>query len=1035
LGCHYERFEKKINMHLDKNITSKKNYHWKAQDDKPFFGVYTNLARHNITSIIETIQKIVLNEDKVYEESELWNNSKVIHALLKKNNEIQQVRIIRLLDEWLPFTTVGTSNPKEIAQRLSAFWKRLNQYRDYYSHSINKNELLIDFNSSAIGSQKKYDLSRDIKLLKQRSVDQVKKRFKIEEQKRHSRSHNPIIVSYQENPISKEQGKKIQIVFSNFQHSENEINETDFLFFLSLFLQKKQMTSVLNLTKYKKDTREIAFQVHRECYHGFHAKPSQPKLNSSRTKDALSLTIINELSRFPKHLKKHLQKEYAKKLFIKEESFIYKDIQTEEKSEAMRSIEMLRHNDSFSFLALQYIEHNDILPDIQFQINLGKRYLKEPYTKNISGQTVNRDLRKDIIVYGKLNDFDEKYFEDHINTETTPHEYKLPLAFFSPKYHIHLNRIGLKRGKHQPITLEGYKKYKNPEADFIISEKVLPSLIYLSLIDSNPKSVKNVLDDFYKRYKDFLKWMTVVDNWKNTTSMAIFEQTIYDKFGILSAWIPMKFKNYFSPNRKTTVEVIRKKLQKWIDENTFLLEAGDKEIEKRKEYEGFFHFSFKAGDRAEWLARDINRLKPLKRVEKSNTESGFVEERLNAGEYNLLQSKLALFARDRHTIRTVFQDIGLTKGEYKHPFLENVDLSDPEYRKHKNAPKKKGILGIKTFMKRYLEVRGEWLKEQLASLDTLQEDTIETIYYYIDTKASKNSEIDIAKNANYLLSMPLYVPNNVFNHAILKAKSTADTSKNVTWHILQDAAGKKQWFYDEDKQISLPAEKAKAQRTRFFDFRKQWLHDFLLWEILKQNAKHTQLATVLENLSLSNYTVPEAEVFTSTNILNTPYDMIIPLEYGTIKYTIIAHRKLRDYGAYRYFLKDRRLEGVLSYYDNEHPIPVEILQDELDYFERKKFEVLTKVYELETVLYQKHTEQFKQLLQNEKVSLKFRTIVENFFSNDTRLQQAIEIRNKLLHNQFPKNIIQKNEIVQGKVSETLFIFAIGLYDSFLSKLV
>lgn len=1020
-------------MSTENTEASKNYYHWKTQEDKPFFGVFTNLARHNLTSIIESIQKIVLNEDKTFEESELWNNSKVIHALLKKNNEIQQVRIIKLLDEWLPFVTVGTSNPNEIAQRLSAFWYRLNQYRDFYSHGISKNKLILNFKGRTVQSQKNYPLEKDIKLLKQRSVGEVMKRFKIVTQQKHSRDRNPSMVSYQESPLSKEDGQKISTAFRNFQVTTTQVEETDFLFFLSLFLKKKQMTDVLNHTKYRKDTREIAFQVHRECYHIFHAKPPQQKLNSNRTKDALSLTIINELSRLPKHLKPHLQEQFAKKLFIKEEPFLYKDAQTKEAQEALRTVEMVRHNDSFTFLALQYIEHNDVLPDLQFQINLGKRYVKESYKKNISGQTVDRELKKDIIVYGKLNDFDENYFKDHIDTEKTPPEYKLPLAFYRPKYHIHLNRIGVKRGKHQTVQLDGYNNIKNPKADFILSEKALPSLIYLSLVDTDPKSVKNVLDDFLKRFKDFLTWMSITDNWKNIPNIETYEQTVQSKFDLIPTWIPTKFKNYFSSNRIERKEIVQQKLQQWLDENTFLLEGEDKDIEKRKEYDGFFHFSFKAGDRAEWLARDINRLKPLKRVEKPDTEKGYEEEKLNAGEYSLLQSKLALLARERDSIKTVFKDIGVTDGLHKHPFLETVDLSDPEYRRYKNAPKKKGILGIKTFMKRYLEARELWLQEQLDLLATTLDNDVETTFYYLNLKASRNSEADIAQNANCLLSMPFYVPNAIFNDAILKVKNSADNSANVTWLVLQDTAQKMQWFYDENIRIPLTNKEAKQQKARYFDYRKQWLNDYLLWEMLKVNTQNTQLASVLQNMSLNDYTPPEAELFTSTNVLNKSYNIEIPIEYNGSTYNITAHRKLRDYGAYRYFLKDRRLEGLLSYYDNNEPIAVETLQEELDYFERKKFTVLTNVYQLEDRLYQKHTEQFSQLLTNENESLKYRTILETFFPNEPKLQQLIDIRNKLLHNQFPKDILVKGDYTKGKVTESLFKYGNDLYQNYLSK--
>lgn len=1040
-----------------KNTTNefeKNFFKWNVAADKPFFCICTNIARLNYATILKTIEKIIFLKESSIDEEYLWSNSPVINALLKDNNEIQQLRIINLLSDWMPFATVGTSNAKEIGQRVSGLGNLLNHYRDFYSHSIRFNSLNTQYVSKTKDYYKKkdrtidYEFKKLLKTLKNRTVDEILRRFKIERKQigydRKRRKKNWKYISYQEEQLKKEDTELLNKVIEDFTTERSAIDETDFLFFISLFLTKKEMVDILNHTQYKKQNEKIAFRVNRECYHIYNIKPPQPKFKSSRDKDSLSLQILTELARLPKHLKQYLKEEYKEKLFIKEETFEYKDNYTKEVKEDLRTVEMVRHNDSFAFLAFQYLELNNAIPNLHFQINLGKSYIKAPYKKTIANQEISRELKQTLISYGKLNDFDEKYFEEFINTDTEPHTPIMPLAFYKPKYHFSGNRIGIRLWSNKKITLSSdFNRIGKESAHLIISEKIIPSLIQYHLLEGN---IHAVFKDFKECYKNFLKWMSDSDNWKEFSNLEEYVQYVTKTYNLLPHWIPKAYKKYFTDNdkeqRKRTH--IERKLHKWLDETIYLLEANNKDIETRKEYEGFFHFSFKIGDLGKWIAQDINNLKPpkvIKTIIIDGKETPIVEK-LNPAQFALLQAKLATLSKTQEKIKDIFKMLDLWSGEYAHPFLEKVYIDRPNY-KDKYGKTKVGILGIKTYAKRYLEVRKNWLKEQLRLLPDINNENLDKVYYYINTLSVKVNTDAITKNAKNLLMMPILVPNELFYRAI-ESKENNNEAKSAIDRLITLSKDRKQWFYNPKALVNQEIKKDKQKQ--FFEIQKERLKDVLLWELLIANSKqNNDFVNVLKKVSLSDYKLPVGQNYTTDSILEQQFDLDIKLEMNNTFYTVKAKRKLRDYGAYRYFLKDTRLSGILSYFEDKASIPIENLQDELVYFENNKLSILRKAFELEEKLFHKDQKVYQELFEKEKEkekgkgkekhSVSFRSLIEYYFSDREKTEQLITFRNKIAHNQFISKKSSSITTHKGElITKQVLDYGQKIYSDFLASI-
>ncbi|MGY6647689.1 type VI-B CRISPR-associated RNA-guided ribonuclease Cas13b [Wenyingzhuangia sp. IMCC45574] len=276
-----------------------------------------------------------------------------------------------------------------------------------------------------------------------------------------------------------------------------------FLQFMSLFLNKKQQTMLLNYTQYFKDTREIQFQVTRWVFCHFCYKDSKKLYKSSFYQDAFLLQMVSELEKCPKELYNYLPQE-QKQEFIK-------DINTyiSEKEEVVsHEVIQKRYQDAFPYFAIRFLDEFINFPNLRFQIQVGS-YEHDSREKKDLGNTTTRVIKEQITVFEKLstvlkykNDFFDKQEGDQRIMENW---HKFP----NPKYQFNQNNIGIciKNNTIKPSPRLNGKTNKEdilkklglplnilqkPEAYLSFNE--LPALLHAILVEKKtPREIESLI--------------------------------------------------------------------------------------------------------------------------------------------------------------------------------------------------------------------------------------------------------------------------------------------------------------------------------------------------------------------------------------------------------------------------------------------------------------------------------------------------------------------------------------------------------------
>jgi hypothetical protein len=160
---------------------------------------------------------------------------------------------------------------------------------------------------------------------------------------------------------------------------------------------------------------------------------------------------------------------------------------------------------------------------------------------------------------------------------------------------------------------------------------------------------------------------------------------------------------------------------------------------------------------------------------------------------------------------------------------------------------------------------------------------------------------------------------------------------------------------------------------------------------------------------------------------------VIAYELNTRNKTITADIKIKDYGNFRRFLKDTRLDSLVDYYP-EDKIARNRLVQELDIYERNRILVFEAIYNFEKACETNVT--LAKLIadeKNKKGYLSHNLLIDEFlriFFPHKGSKVLLEIRNKLSHNQYPDKEIVKDILVEGtSFSNCITQHAISEYNS------
>lgn len=357
------------------------------KDDKHFWAAFLNLARHNVYITINHINKLleireIDNDEKVLDIKALWQ---------KVNKDLnQKARLRELMTKHFPFleTAIYTKNKedkKEVKQEKQAeaqsleslkdclflFLEKLQEARNYYSHykySESTKEPMLEEGLL----EKMYNIFDD-------NIQLVIKDYQ------HNKDINP-------DEDFKHLDRKGQFKYS-FADNEGNITESGLLFFVSLFLEKKDAIWMQQKFTGFKDNRENNKQMTHEVFCRSRILMPKLRLESTQTQDWILLDMLNELIRCPKSLYERLKGEDRKKFEV---PFDSTDEDYDAEQDPFKNT-LIRHQDRFPYFVLRYFDYNEIFKNLRFQIDLGT-YHFSIYKKLIGGQKEDRHLTLNFMV-------------------------------------------------------------------------------------------------------------------------------------------------------------------------------------------------------------------------------------------------------------------------------------------------------------------------------------------------------------------------------------------------------------------------------------------------------------------------------------------------------------------------------------------------------------------------------------------------------------------------------------------------------------
>ena len=673
-------------MEDDKKTTDSISYELK---DKHFWAAFLNLARHNVYITINHINKLL-------EIREIDNDEKVldIKALWQKGNKDlnQKARLRELMTKHFPFleTAIYTKNKEdkeEVKQEKQAeaqsleslkdclflFLEKLQEARNYYSHyqySESTKEPMLEEGLL----EKMYNIFDD-------NIQLVIKDYQ------HNKDINP-------DEDFKHLDRKGQFKYS-FADNEGNITESGLLFFVSLFLEKKDAIWMQQKLRGFKDNRESKKKMTHEVFCRSRMLLPKLRLESTQTQDWILLDMLNELIRCPKSLYERLQGEDREKFKVPLDPA---DEDYDAEQEPFKNT-LVRHQDRFPYFALRYFDYNEIFTNLRFQIDLGT-YHFSIYKKLIGGQKEDRHLTHKLYGFERIQEFAKQNRPDEwkalvkdLDTyETSEEPY---ISETTPHYHLENQKIGIRfRNGNKDIwpSLETngennekrkYKLDKQYQAEAFLSvHELLPMMFYYLLLKKEKPNndeinasivegfIKREIRDIYKLYDAFANGEinSIGDLEKYCEDEGIPKRNLPKQMVAILKNKPKDVAEEAKHKQKKMVKAAKRKQRKMVKDTEKLLAALEKQTQEEIEDGGRNIRLLKSGEIARWLVNDMMRFQP---VQKDNEGNPLNNSKANSTEYQMLQRSLALYNKEEKPTR-YFRQVNLIESGNPHPFLNNT---------------------------------------------------------------------------------------------------------------------------------------------------------------------------------------------------------------------------------------------------------------------------------------------------------------------------------------------------------------------------
>lgn len=662
-------------MEDDKKTTGSISYELK---DKHFWAAFLNLARHNVYITINHINKLleireIDNDEKVLDIKAHWE---------KVNGDLNKTERLReLMTKHFPFleTAIYSKNKEdkeEVKQEKQAtaqsfkslehclflFLEKLQEARNYYSH--------YKYSESTKEPMLEKELLKKMYNIFDDNIQLVIKDYQ------HNKDINPDEDFKHLNRTEKE----FNYYFTT--NKKGNITASGLLFFVSLFLEKKDAIWMQQKLKGFKDNRESKKKMTHEVFCRSRMLLPKLRLESTQTQDWILLDMLNELIRCPKSLYERLQGVDREKFKV---PFDPADEDYDAEQEPFKNT-LVRHQDRFPYFALRYFDYNEIFTNLRFQIDLGT-YHFSIYKKLIGGQKEDRHLTHKLYGFERIQEFNKQNRPDEwkalvkdLDTyETSEEPY---ISETTPHYHLENQKIGIRfRNGNNDIwpSLETngennekskYKLDKQYQAEAFLSvHELLPMMFYYLLLKkeepNNDKKNASIVEGFIKReIRDIYKLYDAFANGE-INNIDDLEKYCEDK-GIPKRHLPKQMVAILYDEPKDMVKEAKRKQKEMVKDTKKLLATLEKQTQGEIEDGGRNIRLLKSGEIARWLVNDMMRFQP---VQKDNEGNPLNNSKANSTEYQMLQRSLALYNKEEKPTR-YFRQVNLINSSNPHPFLK-----------------------------------------------------------------------------------------------------------------------------------------------------------------------------------------------------------------------------------------------------------------------------------------------------------------------------------------------------------------------------
>ncbi|QQV03602.1 MULTISPECIES: type VI-B CRISPR-associated RNA-guided ribonuclease Cas13b [Chryseobacterium] len=849
------------------------------------------------------------------------------------------------------------------------------------------------------------------------------------------------------------------------------ISSNGIIFLLSLFLNRKEIENLkANIKGYKGkvnkseeptlEKNNIRFMTTHRIFSFWHYKGLKSKIKTSEnaTKETLLMQMIDELSKVPDVIYQNVPKD-VQDSFIENWNEYYKDNEENqenlENSKVVHPVIRKRYEDKFNYFAIRFLDEYVDFPTLRFQVHLGN-YLEDSRAKKIGNVFTEREIKKKLFVFGKLNEINQlkSDFFQEIKEKKEETQWEI---FPNPSYHFPMenseelkaaNKIGIyidheksiNKYKHQAKKLSSDAK-KNLIEEIIGSKSKMAigqPIAYLSMND-----IHSIIFEALEKLtieEGKINGKAIEEKIKRQINKQIDEIINRDeKAKIIKNHSKKEVTDF---NIEKLIDDVKKEIEITCNLEKKLTEKENKYKAYQKikgsrnvktEKRNHVLYNSEKGEIATWLANDIKRFFPKE-----------FKESWKGYQHNEFQLNLAYYDTQKQSVELLLIGLNYQK---EIPMIYFSKISFLE------------------FYEEYLKKRKKYFTNLLADLEKhkkgepINKDKLLTKCFTVFKKKNyQNKALD--EKIKTTLASPIFIERGFLDSkptVIAGKKFYENKNEFADWFVAFKKFCDYQKFYDITEYPLDTKQKTKTEinkiHTKIYTQKK---NDWAAWKMVHFIFKDI-FKQGLQNVALSELYQSRAERIKNKEEKKQNFIWNRTIDLQLNEKIQIPKVKLKDIGNFRKHEKDQRVKTFLSYGDitgwmaylpndwneNHTEKPINVIDIQIDEYEKiRQHELLKEVQTLEKEIYSNVTDKgallneieqkdktvkknpnFKKYIVNgllkqiKKMNVdnfkitqdgfKFNNLTKDILNSYTELEQKttllVLIRNKFAHNQLPNN--------------------------------